>query len=419
MRTRLALSLAPCVVLVLAAVACEVAEELPKIVVLDVVEGGSVVVDGVLVVDDAGGLAVSVDDDRTVVEAPFGAAAVATKGTLDGIDVGVQVNVQPLAFTRLDVEGPAEREHGAMVLSADAKHIYVVGGGGYPNFPEQAVFDDAWDFDVDAGAWSPWAVSGDVPGPGASRRVAQLGNDAYLYGGYVEGTEVIDEFFHLDVATGVFTAIPQRGDVPGPRALHTFGADVVDGVVVFVVFGGFGGDVLGDTVVGVLDGEGVAWTALAVPLSPSPRYGSFFGVDHDAHKLALFSGAQAPAVNDPINAAPDAWTFDFTTRTWFDLLPNEDDNTPPGRRNGCGVFDDVTGRLFVFGGTADAATTAPGLFALDIRGDGTWQKLTRDGEPPLRSSSFGAPLPEGGIVCGFGNDDDTFHDLFFLAPSAP
>lgn len=380
-----------------------------------VAEGGTVALGVVCgAIDHDTDLIVS---DDCVVEVPIGASGGVV--TVDGVSVVsvVTVVVLPLTFDRtVFTEGPEAREHGAMMVSSNGNTIFVIGGGGYPNFPDQELLDDAWQFDVATSVWSPWILSGDAIPPGASRRVAQDGDVAWLSGGYGEAFASLGEMFRVDLQSGEVTLLDQ-GDVQPPvRSLHAFGFDADSQR--FVVFGGFfddgvSQDILGDTWVGTLTGTSVAWQEVTAPLSPSPRYGMFAGTD-PTEGLVVFSGAGFPAAGNPINAADDAWVFRFDDLVWFDLLPAGE--APVGRRNGCGVVDPANHRLTVFGGTADGATTEPGVFLLDVRGDGRWDSVVRDGEPPRRSSSFGTARPGGGITCGFGNDQDLFQDLFTLAP---
>jgi hypothetical protein len=98
---------------------------------------------------------------------------------------------------------------------------------------------------------------------------------------------------------------------------------------------------------------------------------------------------------------------------WSRVLSGDGDGSPPGRRNGCAVFDVTSSRLFIHGGTSDGATTQPGLFVLDARpGKERWTKLERPGEPPPRSSGFGFHHPATrSIACGFGNDRAVYQDL--------
>lgn len=321
------------------------------------------------------------------------------------------------AYTRVlwdEDEGPEAREHAAFFISDDGGTFFLLSGGGYPNVPTQELLDDAWRFDVATSTWSPWAVSGDVPPPAGSRRVARLpGNRAVLFGGYTDDFVSLDELFLVDLDTGVFTALAQTSPRPAVRSLHAFDYD--PGSDRLVTFGGFfsdgnSQDILGDTWLGELSEETatVLWERLDGP-GPGARYGMFSGVD-DGH-FVVFSGAGFPTANDPVNALDDLWSLDVADRTWRELSPSGD--TAPGRRNGCGVLDPSTHTLYVFGGTADGRITERGTWLLDVA-DEAWTLVEPDDAPAVRSSGFGAPLPGGGFVCGFGNDFGTFRDLFFF-----
>jgi hypothetical protein len=79
------------------------------------------------------------------------------------------------------------------------------------------------------------------------------------------------------------------------------------------------------------------------------------------------------------------------------------------------MHDPVGRRLFVFGGTKDGRTTLEGLWALSLEpGHEEWTKLDAPGAPPVRSSGIGFAFPDGGVGCGFGNDDFPYADLNVL-----
>lgn len=314
-------------------------------------------------------------------------------------------------------EGPLPREHGAMAVSDDGGTLFLHGGGGYPNAPSQPMYNDSWRLDVGSEVWSRWAVSGDVPPPGASRRAARASGDiVYLHGGYLDGFVTSDALYRLDLDSGVFTEVLQSTPRPPTRSLHAFVFDEM--AQQFVVFGGYhadndGGAVLGDTWIGALTPglDIVDWTEVT-SVGPSPRYGAFAGLDAHPARLIVFSGAGAPTATDPINASDDVWALSLgEAPAWTPLVPTGEG--PVGRRNGCGIVDPLTRGLFVFGGTADGATTARGAYLLDLEA-GEWLSAPSTDAPVPRSSGFGAALPNGGFVCGFGNDADVHRDVFFL-----
>lgn len=368
------------------------------------------------------------NEDAIDVTARIGAASgtITISDDTNGVEAAVDVTVTPLAFERVEwqaaspEDGPKAREHGALFVSADGGTVYLLQGGGYPNFPTQEVIDDAWQLDVDSGTWSPWEISGDVPPPAGSRRASQApgSNVAYLFGGYDGAFVGNGELYRVDVATGTFTLVEQQNVGPLQRSLHAFAFDASGNRV--IVYGGFysdaGGaqDILDDTWIGLLDDAGTSVTWLEVTGGPSARYGMFFGIDESLARFVVWSGAGFPSQADPVNALDDAWLLELDGEggpAWREISPGGD--APAGRRNGCGVVDPTMHGLFVFGGTSDGATTQQGMFALDLERE-AWTALEREGEPPARSSSFGAAVPGGGIVCGMGNDDALYRDLFWL-----
>ena len=208
---------------------------------------------------------------------------------------------------------------------------------------------------------------------------------------------------------------------PQARELHGFGYDPT--TQRFVVFGGFSnaaGVALADTWIMQLSGDTATWTKLDAK-GPTPRYGFFYGTDEVAGRFIVFSGAQMPTSKDSVNAAQDTWVLDLRadSPTWTRVLDGTEPNHAPGRRNGCMVVDPRGPSLYVFGGTSDAQTTQPGLFALDMRaGHEGFSEISRAGQPPLRSSNFGFyDEKTGAVSCGFGNGlGGLFTDLDAIGP---
>jgi hypothetical protein len=325
------------------------------------------------------------------------------------------VTVKPVAWlgtNKWQADGPEAREHGALVVDAKARRTLLFGGSGYN--PYLSPLSDAWQFDHDKNAWTKVTPTGDVPSGGGSRRVAQVpaaqGASAYLFGGYGVNGAAHNELYKVDVsATGVVFAKVMQQNPPPKRALHAFFYDAQSDA--FYAFGGVDTKVYGDLWRMKLTGGSAVWEQLTVDPKPTARYGFFYGFDPTAGRLVLFSGAQGTAM---INAARDAWALDVRAAggpKWTEL--GQGDAVPPGRRNGCAILDTVTPRLWVFGGTADAKTSEPGLWVLDLRaGHGDWRQLMLTGEPPIRSSGIGFFDEQDGTVrLGFGNTTmDVFRD---------
>ncbi len=306
-------------------------------------------------------------------------------------------------------DGPAGREHGAVLRDGPGKRLLLFGGSGYsPQFKPLA---DAWSFAPATGTWSTLVPTGDVPTAGASRRVAQdpEATEAWLFGGYTTPTDAINALLHVTwtATTLTFATVPQTNPPP-PRSLHAF---AYDGVTQrFVAFGGIGSGPLADLWTMRLSPAGTAeWQKVSTTTGPTARYGFFAGHDVAGGRLIVFSGAQGTAVLQP---AQDTWSLDLRSDppAWTRL--NDGTGAPPGRRNGCAVYDPTTDGLFVFGGTSDAATSQPGLFVLDTRpSHATWAELATGTGPEPRSSGFGIydPVTQRGYL-GFGNSSNVHVD---------
>ena len=314
-----------------------------------------------------------------------------------------------------DSTGPEAREHGAMIHDEEADRLILAGGSGYS--PYMDPLDDVWEYDLTSGAWTQLTPTGDVPSGGGSRRVAQVPGtqNAYLFGGYGEGGTDHGELYLLDFSGGgaEFTLLAQSNP-PGVRALHAFTYDPQ--MERFIMFGGIGSGIENDVWTMTLDGDTAVWEEVTATNPPTARYGFFYGFDQTLGRLIVFSGAQGTA---SVNPATDTWILDTRSdpMEWTLIAEGEEQGVPPGRRNGCTVYDSDEDRMFVFGGTPDAATSSEGLYVFDARPEGgEWALLELGDEPGIRSSGFGFYYHGATqTVMGFGNTStQVFADLNFL-----
>jgi hypothetical protein len=291
-----------------------------------------------------------------------------------------------------------------MIVDEEAGQAILIGGSGYS--PQLKPLDDVWHYDIAAGTWTQVTPTGDAPTLGGSRRVARIPGQkvAYLYGGYDDTSANLGDLYRVTYdGGGVDFKLLTQMTPPPKRALHAFAYDSKNDR--FVAFGGTGATKpLGDTWTMKLDGDTATWTQASPAMSPSPRYGFFYGVDEKNNRLILFSGAQG---FNPLNPASDTWALDLGADppSWELLVPPDTAGSPEGRRNGCMVLDPSGPRLFVFGGTPDAMTSSPSLWAFDARPDSpAWTELALPDEPPIRSSGFGFYDPKSDrTFLGFGN----------------
>ena len=375
-------------------------------------------------VSSATGVEAELVDGQLAVHAGYSSEASASvavqisDATATPTQTALALTVQPLGWQQAvqwGANGPEAREHGAMIHDPAADRVVLIGGSGYQ--PYLSPLDDVWALDLATRTWTQLKPTGDVPPGGGSRRVAQIPGTqiAYLFGGYGAQGASNRELYRVDFSATqpVFTKLAFSAG-PTARSLHAFAYDAV--TERFFVFGGVDNAPRNDTWVLTITGDSPKWSKLTTINKPTGRYGFFSAVDEATGRLIVYSGAQGTATLDP---AQDTWALDMRSETpdWQQVSVGGGVSDPPGRRNGCVVWDPNGPRMVVFGGTADAKTSAPGLFALDARpGKMTWQKLDLADEPELRSSGFGLYDPKRNqLLLGFGNTSSAvFQDLQVL-----
>lgn len=349
-----------------------------------------------------------------VASAPLSVVITDDEGTAS--DVPVSVEVAPIGWVDYQswttAEGPEEREHATVLFHEASKSAFMFGGSGYhPQFSQ--MMDDFWRYDTVSGTWTAITPTGDVPPAAGSRRFAGVwgSGEGLVFGGYGAGNVNYSDLYRVKVEgdTLAFELVEANGEVPFARSLHGFVYDPV--IDRYFAFGGVSSFIYGDTWMLEVDGATAQWTQLEFAVAPSRRYGFFYGFDEAAGRMILYSGAQGTASVDP---ASDTWALDVRSDPPQWVFLADAATSPPGRRNGCAIWDPSGPRLIVFGGTPDAMNTAPGLFAFDARpGHEAWATLALANEPSLRSSGFG--FSDGSrVFLGFGNDNAVYRDWGIL-----
>jgi hypothetical protein len=117
-------------------------------------------------------------------------------------------------YTGIGTKPPGRYEH-AMAWAGGSKLI-LFGGSGSGD-----TLNDTWEYDVSTHVWTEIAVAGSKP---AARRVHALAyaGDAkvILFGGYVYGSEQVDDTWEYDVAAHTWTQVNMTGSKPEPRQEH-------------------------------------------------------------------------------------------------------------------------------------------------------------------------------------------------------
>lgn len=302
-------------------------------------------------------------------------------------------------------DGPAAREHPSLMVFDDC--IVILGGSGYE--PQGEPLGDAWAFTTSDCSWQPLALKGDVPTAAGSRRVAQSpGSDhAWLFGGYHADFATNNELYRVVKEGNTLTfELIEQVEPPRPRALHAFALDADSGTLI-VSQGVARGGLLGDTLIGHIQSDGgVRWEPIQAADGPTPRFGFAYGFDSDRGELIITGGQTQGNAQNPMPMSGESWVLRCrgASPAWTRI---ESDATPAGRRNPMFAFDDRSDSLIVWGGTADARTSIPGIVRIEREGEGSWSisQLGEIGAPPLRSSGVGfVDARADRVYFGFGNN---------------
>ncbi|MGQ0607190.1 MAG: Kelch repeat-containing protein [Chloroflexota bacterium] len=118
---------------------------------------------------------------------------------------------EPLAWARLEADGPSAREDHTLTLDATGEVAYLFGGRDGPT-----VLDDTWAFDLGAETWTQLAP--------AAPPAARFGHEAVwvddiglvVFGGQA-GPTFFNDLWAYDPAADAWTQLPADGALPTPR----------------------------------------------------------------------------------------------------------------------------------------------------------------------------------------------------------
>lgn len=302
-------------------------------------------------------------------------------------------------------DGPAAREHAALIVDPQRGRLLLLGGSGYA--PYLAPLGDAWAFDLIDERWSPLELAGDALTPGGSQRVAPAPDGAYLHGGYGADGRELGDLWHVSLAADAVrvTLVPQENPPPA-RQLHGFACDASGRR--FVVFGGgTSEDLFDDTWIGTRTDSGVHWERLASDVHPSARFGFAHAFDPQTARFLVCGGELLPPEGqDAMTVVRDLWALDLAADppAWTRLAEYASESFH-GRRNPAFAFDARSGDLLVWGGTGDGSTALPDLSIVRTRLPGApVERLPQPAAIPTRASGFGVVDPASDRAwLGFGN----------------
>jgi RHS repeat-associated protein len=262
--------------------------------------------------------------------------------------------------------------------------------------------------------WLPVCAGGEEPGPrwGAVSGYDEANGRLIVYGGQTPGGPDAGLFVLVNASgTGgapTWLRVPVEGG-PGPLAFAGGGYEPSGNRL--VVFGGCAGSC--DTpsaetwVLQGANGLGgpPSWTRLAVS-GPSARFGHAAALDPATDRLYVFGGTSSES--GP--TLDDLWVLESASGAgqprWLSLAAEGD--APSARRDAGLAHDPRSGRLVLFGGTAeDEALDDVRVLVPDAAsGAPSWQRLSPAGEGP--AARFGAavaydPASERLLVYGGSN----------------
>ncbi len=367
--------------------------------------------------EGTGGAVVMVDDTTVAVRAPY--AATGGEEVAVRLDCGrtIAIDLRPLKWTKLakweETKGAPGREYGAWWLDPEGTGALIVFGGFHYEPKQFTPSNDAWRFDFATSTWAPLAGDALPTLPGA--RVAPIpGERAVLFFGGTTPTgngsvDTQPSLYRLtyDDTTLTPTKIDIGADAPGSYT----GAFVYDSKRQrWLSLCGASSTGLNCKIHSYTPAAGFVELTATSP-GPKGRYGFHYAYDEATDRVILFGGQDGTA-NDAIDG--ETWALDLATDppTWTLLVANG--SGPTKRRNGAFALDPVGHRLFVWGGTADGATSLPNLQALSLdRGAEQWSDIDVPNDVPKRTSAIGVhDAARDRLVFGFGNAGSVYRDLW-------
>ena len=239
-------------------------------------------------------------------------------------------------------------------------------------------------------SWTKITPTNERPMPrGDAGFILTPNGDAFLYGGELPNVGTFGDLWYFDYTTAKFT--PENADNIRPQ-----GRKAATGTWEFgeaVVYGGLCDHGPSNETWSVFLNAGApVWEKKEVIGSPPPAmWGSSMVLDQWDGVNVLFGGDKAPP-GGSTSLEDKVWTFDSNFDSWTLQSPS---GTPPSpRREAATCWDDVNGRMWMFGGF-DAGGRKNDLWFLDLSSGlpGSWQQVT--------ASSGSAPDARINATIGF------------------
>ena len=255
-----------------------------------------------------------------------------------------------VAWSRLDIGNPPSARESIEGAYDALRGRFLTFGGGYKTY-DALLWQECGEtciYDVQANQWS--ILPEDETGPAAREEAcftySPSLDQAMLFGGV--NVEVLNDLWVLS-PDGTWTRITAENP-PQELCGAAMVANPETGEV--VLFGGRNIDKkskeihwFGDTY--LYDPVANCWTKLDLTTHPSPRFWHKMVWDDVTGRVLLFGGWE-PFWSDEDCCHNDLWSFDFATRQWTELHPIGE--LPPTRANGGMAWDSTRKKAVIFGG---------------------------------------------------------------------
>lgn len=314
---------------------------------------------------------------------------------------------------------PPGREYANWWVDPHAPDTAVLAGG-FVYEPSQFTPSDAqWTLDLSTLSWQEARPSAPLPASGGAGVALGPEGAVVRFGGLQrDGDDFVLPFSLLAQSADGWAPIePLDAPRTGVYQPAFFYVDALSGYV--ALGGNAASGVTMDAALYIPEDD--TWQSLALGTGgPSARTGFAWGYASASAQAVLFGGDTDPS-GTCAGCAGDTWRLDFTTQppSWHAI----DGEGPTARRNPAFVYEPTGARLWVFGGTPDGRTSAPGLWALELGGTtARWRRAldgttARTAEPAARTS--GHLLYDGvrdRLLLGFGNGSQGVSEDLWVLP---
>ena len=279
----------------------------------------------------------------------------------------------------------------AMAYTGEGKILLFGGHSGYH-------LSDSYIYNPERNQWQQ--LTGITPHPSDrfNHAMAYIGDDkVLLFGGYNDRRVMFSDTWLFDLSDGNWTELTPA-NAPSARASH---AMVYMGDDKVMLFGGLRGGSNFNNETWIFDLSENSWTLIEPPVSPRSRF-SHSMARIGNQKAMLFGGIDR--ITGAAQSCQDTWIFDFETRTWTEMAPEN----KPDSRFGHAMATLGGTRAVLFGGygpvPGDFGTIKQDTWIYDLSNDSWIEQNPVIHPPALFEHAMAESGLNGGDVVLFGGN---------------